>query len=77
MSENGNGPVAEANVIIPPDRFEGHWSNSVQVARGEHEVTIDFYRVGPGGQQAILVSRIDCSTQLADKLLQALQPIDA
>jgi Protein of unknown function (DUF3467) len=63
----------ELRVITPPEVFPGHWANAASVARTPHEFTIDFFRVGPGGEQAMMVSRINCSPLLLGELLQTLQ----
>lgn len=66
-------PEPQVQVVIPPEIFPGHWSNHATVARTPHEFTLDFMRVGPGGQQAMVVSRINCSPLLLGELLEALQ----
>jgi hypothetical protein len=68
-------PAAEPQLqlLVPPEQFPGHWANYATAARTPHELTIDFYRVGPGGQQAMVVSRINCSPLLLRELLDALQ----
>ena len=60
-------------IITPPEQFPGHWANLVMIARTPHEFTLDFLRVGPGGQQAMVVTRVNCSPLLFGQLLEAMQ----
>jgi Protein of unknown function (DUF3467) len=78
MSLNGAADLSaradqpEVNLGIPPEMFPGVWANYAQVAQTEHEVTLDFYRIGPGGQQGIAVSRVNCSPILLEQLVRDL-----
>jgi hypothetical protein len=57
---------------MPPEEFAGKWSNAVSIARTPHEFTLDFLRIGPQGQQGIVVSRVSFSPLLASQLLELL-----
>lgn len=73
LSRNGGQQEPQTQLIIPPEQFGGVWANHAAIATTAHEVTIDFYRIGPGGQQGFLVSRINCNPLLAADLLEQLQ----
>lgn len=68
----GGEPPAGPRMIIPPDAFAGTWANHAEISQTVHEVTLDFYRIGPGGQQGILVSRVNCSPLLLEQLGAAI-----
>lgn len=72
LSELAGEDPAGPRMIIPPDTFAGSWANHAELAQTAHEVTLDFYRVGPGGQQGILVSRVNCSALLLEQLHEAI-----
>lgn len=55
----------QVTVRMPPEMFGGVWANAVQVARTPDEITLDFVRVGPGGQNAMVVSRVNVGARLA------------
>ena len=52
--ESEQGP----NIVMPPEEFAGKWANAAAIARTPHEFTLDFLRIGPQGQQGIVVSRV-------------------
>jgi Protein of unknown function (DUF3467) len=60
------------NIVMPPEEFAGKWANAAAVARTPHEFTLDFLRIGPQGQQGIVVSRVSFSPLLASQLLELL-----
>lgn len=62
----------EVKLALPPEMFPGVWANHAQIAQTEHEVTLDFYRIGPGGQQGIAVARVNCSPILLEQLVDDL-----
>lgn|SRR6185437_7800140 len=62
----------QTELSMTPELFPGVWANYVQTFRTEHEVTVDFYRVGPGGRQAMAVARINCSPLLLEQLGKAV-----
>src|SRR5271155_5084654 len=66
--ESQQGP----NIFMPPDEFAGKWANAAAIARTPHEFTLDFLRIGPQGQQGIVVSRVSFSPLLASQLLELL-----
>jgi hypothetical protein len=66
--ESQQGP----NIVMPPEEFAGKWANAAAVARTPHEFTLDFLRIGPQGQQGIVVSRVSFSPLLASQLLELL-----
>lgn len=67
-------PAAEASdepqvaLSVTPEVFPGVWANYAEIARTEHEITLDFYRIGPGGQQGMCVSRVNCSPLMLEQL---------
>jgi hypothetical protein len=70
---NGQPPADhEVQLNIPPDLFPGHWANHATVAKTAHEITLDFYRIGPGGRRGLLVSRVNCSPLLLEQLHEAI-----
>jgi hypothetical protein len=66
--ESEQGP----NIVMPPEEFAGKWANAAAIARTPHEFTLDFLRIGPQGQQGIVVSRVSFSPLLASQLLELL-----
>jgi hypothetical protein len=66
--ESQQGP----NIVMPPEEFAGKWANAAAIARTPHEFTLDFLRIGPQGQQGIVVSRVSFSPLLASQLLELL-----
>ena len=66
--ESQQGP----NIVMPPEEFAGKWANAAAVARTPREFTLDFLRIGPQGQQGIVVSRVSFSPLLASQLLELL-----
>ncbi len=66
--ESQQGP----NIIMPPEEFAGKWANAASIARTPHEFTLDFLRIGPQGQQGIVVSRVSFSPLLASQLVDLL-----
>jgi hypothetical protein len=54
------------------ETFEGKWANAADLTRTSHEVTLDFIRMGPMGQQGKVVSRISFSPLLLGKLAELL-----
>jgi hypothetical protein len=60
------------NIMIPPEEFAGKWANAASIARTPHEFTLDFMRIGPQGQQGMVVSRVSFSPLLASQLLDLL-----
>jgi hypothetical protein len=60
------------NIMMPPEEFAGRWANAAAIARTPHEFTLDFMRIGPQGQQGIVVSRVSFSPLLASQLLDLL-----
>jgi hypothetical protein len=73
LSRRDEQQPAGPSIITPPEQFPGHWANLASIARTPHEFTLDFLRVGPGGQQAMLVTRVNCSPLLFGQLLEAMQ----
>jgi hypothetical protein len=66
--ESEQGP----NIVMPPEEFAGKWANAAAIARTPHEFTLDFLRIGPQGQQGVVVSRVSFSPLLASQLLDLL-----
>jgi hypothetical protein len=60
------------NIVMPPEEFAGKWANAASIARTPHEFTLDFLRIGPQGQQGMVVSRVSFSPLLASQLLDLL-----
>jgi Protein of unknown function (DUF3467) len=60
------GPV----IAMPPEIFEGKWANMAMLQRSPHEFTLDFVRLGPQGQQGIVVARISFSDVLLGDLVE-------
>jgi Protein of unknown function (DUF3467) len=60
------------NIVMPPEEFAGRWANAASIARTPHEFTLDFMRIGPQGQQGVVVSRVSFSPLLASQLLDLL-----
>ncbi len=58
--------------MMPPEEFPGKWANAATIARTPHEFTLDFMRIGPQGQQGMVVSRVSFSPLLASQLLDLL-----
>jgi hypothetical protein len=65
-------PEQGPNIVMPPEEFAGKWANAAAIARTPHEFTLDFLRIGPQGQQGIVVSRVSFSPLLASQLLDLL-----
>lgn len=70
--ESDQGPEQGPNIMMPPDEFAGKWANAAAIARTPHEFTLDFLRIGPQGQQGMVVSRVSFSPLLASQLLDLL-----
>jgi len=71
--ESEQGPAEEGpNIMMPPEEFAGKWANAAAIARTPHEFTLDFMRIGPQGQQGMVVSRVSFSPLLASQLLDLL-----
>jgi hypothetical protein len=66
-------PQQGPNIMMAPEEFAGRWANMVSVQRTPHEWTLDFFRMGPGWQNGVLVARISCSALLASQLLELLK----
>ena len=60
------------NIVMPPAEFAGKWADAAAIARTPHEFTLDFMRIGPQGQQGMVVSRVSFSPLLASQLLDLL-----
>ncbi len=60
------------NIMMPSEEFPGRWANAAAIARTPHEFTLDFMRIGPQGQQGMVVSRVSFSPLLASQLLDLL-----
>jgi hypothetical protein len=58
--------------MMPSEEFAGKWANAAAIARTPHEFTLDFMRIGPQGQQGMVVSRVSFSPLLASQLLDLL-----
>ena len=66
-------PAAQGpNIVMPSEEFAGKWANAAAIARTPHEFTLDFMRIGPQGQQGMVVSRVSFSPLLASQLLDLL-----
>lgn len=65
-------PDQGPNIMMPPEEFAGKWANAASLARTPHEFTLDFMRIGPQGQQGMVVSRVSFSPLLASQLLDLL-----
>jgi hypothetical protein len=70
--ESEQEPEQGPNIMMPPEEFAGKWANAAAIARTPHEFTLDFLRIGPQGQQGIVVSRVSFSPLLASQLLDLL-----
>ncbi len=71
--EPDQGPADEGpNIVMPTEEFAGRWANAAAIARTPHEFTLDFMRIGPQGQQGMVVSRVSFSPLLASQLLDLL-----
>jgi hypothetical protein len=70
--ESEQEPDQGPNIMMPPEEFAGKWANAAAIARTPHEFTLDFLRIGPQGQQGIVVSRVSFSPLLASQLLDLL-----
>ncbi len=64
------GETQQPEIVIPPDEFGGKWANAAQLQRTPHEFTLDFIRVGPQGQFAVVQSRINFSPLLLAQLAE-------
>ena len=72
-SEDSEQPEQQGpNIVMPPEEFAGKWANAASIARTPHEFTLDFLRIGPQGQQGMVVSRVSFSPLLASQLLDLL-----
>ncbi len=72
-SEESEQPEQQGpNIVMPPEEFAGKWANAASLARTPHEFTLDFLRIGPQGQQGMVVSRVSFSPLLASQLLDLL-----
>jgi hypothetical protein len=72
-SEESEQPEQQGpNIVMPPEEFAGKWANAASIARTPHEFTLDFLRIGPQGQQGMVVSRVSFSPLLASQLLDLL-----
>jgi Protein of unknown function (DUF3467) len=65
-------PDQGPNIMMPSEEFAGKWANAAAIARTPHEFTLDFMRIGPQGQQGMVVSRVSFSPLLASQLLDLL-----
>jgi len=71
--ESDQSPAEQGpNIMMPPEEFAGRWANAASLARTPHEFTLDFMRIGPQGQQGMVVSRVSFSPLLASQLLDLL-----
>jgi hypothetical protein len=70
--EPPDDPDQGPNIMMPPEEFAGKWANAASIARTPHEFTLDFMRIGPQGQQGMVVSRVSFSPLLASQLLDLL-----
>jgi hypothetical protein len=71
--ESDQSPAEQGpNIMMLPEEFAGKWANAAAIARTPHEFTLDFMRIGPQGQQGIVVSRVSFSPLLASQLLDLL-----
>jgi|NGEPerStandDraft_6_1074524.scaffolds.fasta_scaffold01062_3 Protein of unknown function (DUF3467) len=72
--ESEESPAEQGpNIMMPPEEFPGKWANAAAIARTPHEFTLDFMRIGPQGQQGMVVSRVSFSPLLASQLLDLLR----
>jgi hypothetical protein len=72
-SEESEQPEQQGpSIVMPPEEFAGKWANAASIARTPHEFTLDFLRIGPQGQQGMVVSRVSFSPLLASQLLDLL-----
>jgi hypothetical protein len=62
------GQPQQPNIMLPQEKFEGHWANFAALQRTPHELTLDFVRIGPQGQIGEVVSRINFSPLLLAEL---------
>jgi hypothetical protein len=71
--ESDQSPAEQGpNIMMPSEEFAGKWANAAAIARTPHEFTLDFMRIGPQGQQGMVVSRVSFSPLLASQLLDLL-----
>jgi hypothetical protein len=71
--ESDESPAEQGpNIMMPSEEFAGKWANAAAIARTPHEFTLDFMRIGPQGQQGMVVSRVSFSPLLASQLLDLL-----
>jgi hypothetical protein len=71
--EPDQGPTEQGpNIMMSSEEFAGKWANAAAIARTPHEFTLDFMRIGPQGQQGMVVSRVSFSPLLASQLLDLL-----
>jgi hypothetical protein len=71
--EPDQGPAEQGpNIMMSSEEFAGKWANAAAIARTPHEFTLDFMRIGPQGQQGMVVSRVSFSPLLASQLLDLL-----
>jgi hypothetical protein len=71
--ESEQGPADQGpNIMMSSEEFAGKWANAASIARTPHEFTLDFMRIGPQGQQGMVVSRVSFSPLLASQLLDLL-----
>jgi hypothetical protein len=71
--DSEQGPAEQGpNIMMPSEEFAGKWANAASIARTPHEFTLDFMRIGPQGQQGMVVSRVSFSPLLASQLLDLL-----
>ena len=65
MSQQEPPPASpQVPLGMSPEVFEGKWANLAILQRSPHEYTLDFYRLGPMGQQGLAVARISFSPLL-------------
>jgi hypothetical protein len=57
---------------VTPEMFPGVYANYAEAQQTEREVTLDFYRIGPGGQQGLCVSRVNFSPLMLQELERAI-----
>jgi len=58
----------KVQLSVTPEMFPGVYANYAELQQTEREVTLDFYRIGPGGQQGICVARVNVSPLMLDEL---------
>lgn len=76
MSANGGvelnpGDVQEkpqVQLSVSPEMFPGVYANYAELQATEREVTLDFYRIGPGGLQGLCVARLNLSPSMLGEL---------